>query len=105
MKQYLTHIIAFQTITQSTISKDHLDELFSLLGVDEFGLNKSDRRVIAYLSKATKPVGETALATAAGVSKDDLLSIIEPKLEHLGFLTRTARGRELSEECRKKYTI
>lgn len=104
-KQYKMHIIAFQTIYGSTIKEQHLNELFTLLGVDEFGLDKSDRRVINYLYHSSKPVGESALATASGVSKDDLISIIEPKLEQLGFLTRTSRGRELSEKCRTTYRI
>lgn len=104
-KQYKIHIVAFQSIYGSKISEQHLNELFTLLGVDELGLDKSDRRVIRYLYGSKRPVGESALAQATKVSKDDYLNIIEPKLEHLEFITRTSRGRELSGKCRTTYPI
>lgn len=100
MKQLINHVIAFQTLAEKNISESHLTQLMELLGIDEHGLDRADRRVISYLGASPKPVGEDALARATGISKDDLISIVEVKLEHLGFLTRTPRGRELSEKCK-----
>lgn len=102
-KQIQRHVVAFQTLVQSTIQEQNLKELFDLLSIDEFGLDKADRRVIAYLSTATRPVGEAALANSAGVPKEDYIGIIEPKLESLKFIVKTARGRELSALCKETY--
>ncbi|MFH0776159.1 MAG: Holliday junction branch migration DNA helicase RuvB [Patescibacteria group bacterium] len=65
------------------------------LGVDSFGLDAHDRRILEILVKkfAGGPVGLSTLAAAASEEMDTIETVVEPYLLQLGFLARTPRGR------------
>lgn len=69
------------------------------LGVDQVGLDGSDRRYLDVLSVTFQggPVGIETLSAALSEARDSIEEIIEPFLLQSGFIQRTSRGRVLSE--------
>ena len=70
-------------------------EALVLFGVDEFGLDKIDRRILSLLCQqfAHQPVGLTTLAHACGEEPATIEDAYEPFLLRQGLLIRTPRGR------------
>jgi Holliday junction DNA helicase RuvB len=70
-------------------------EALVLFGVDEFGLDKIDRRILSLLCQqfAQQPVGLTTLAHACGEEPATIEDAYEPFLLRQGLLIRTPRGR------------
>ncbi|MFH1797874.1 MAG: Holliday junction branch migration DNA helicase RuvB [Candidatus Omnitrophota bacterium] len=70
-------------------------------GVDRRGLDRMDRKVleVMYTSYKGGPVGIEALASSLNEETDTIEDIIEPYLLKIGFLRRTPRGREMTEEA------
>ena len=66
-----------------------------VLGIDEFGLDGMDRRVLELLCGplSGQPVGLGTIAVSLQEDPDTLEDMIEPYLIRLGFLARTPRGR------------
>ena len=66
-----------------------------LFEVDERGLDKLDRRVLAALCSqfGGGPVGLSTLAVAVGEESDTVEDVVEPFLIQQGLLARTPRGR------------
>ncbi len=64
-------------------------------------LTTTDIGVIKHLAEVGKPVGIEALATISGVTREDFQYIIEPFLLQNNYLTRTARGRLITEKGKK----
>jgi Holliday junction DNA helicase RuvB len=71
------------------------DEALNLLGVDQFGLDDMDRRImLTVIDKfAGGPIGLETLATVVCEEKNTLEDVYEPFLIQSGFLKRTPRGR------------
>jgi len=72
-------------------------------GIDEKGLDRIDRRLLdtIYSSYKGGPVGIDALASSLNEETDTIEDVVEPYLLKIGFLRRTPRGRELTEEAYK----
>ncbi|MDP8258328.1 MAG: Holliday junction branch migration DNA helicase RuvB [Candidatus Aadella gelida] len=72
-------------------------------GIDEKGLNRIDRKLldVMYSSYKGGPVGIEALASSLNEESDTIEDVVEPYLLKMGFLRRTPRGRELTEEAVK----
>ena len=70
----------------------------NLLEVDQYGLDKIDRRILKTLIVNFKggPVGLETLAAAIGEDSGTLEDVYEPYLLQNGFLNRTPRGRMAS---------
>jgi Holliday junction DNA helicase RuvB len=70
-------------------------EGLSLFGVDQLGLDKVDRAILATLCSrfGGQPVGLTTLAQCVGEEPDTIEDAYEPFLLQSGLLQRTARGR------------
>jgi len=70
-------------------------EGLELFGVDELGLDKVDRAILATLCLrfGGQPVGLTTLAQCVGEEPDTIEDAYEPYLLQSGLLQRTARGR------------
>jgi Holliday junction DNA helicase RuvB len=88
--------------------KDHrvIDELVAqealeLFGVDVYGLDKIDRRILGLLCRqfANQPVGLTTLAHACGEEPSTIEDAYEPYLLREGLLIRTPRGRIATERA------
>lgn len=79
-----------------TIDKKITQASFGLLGIDDFGLDEIDRRLLTALIEKFSggPVGLNTLAAAIAEEMDSLETIYEPFLLQMGFLERTPRGRK-----------
>jgi len=73
------------------------------LNVDAYGLDEMDNRILAAIIDKFKggPVGITTIATAVGEEPGTIEEVYEPFLIQEGFLMRTPRGREATEQAYK----
>lgn len=74
-------------------------EAFSLLEIDNLGLDTVDRRILHTIATKFKggPVGLNTLSAATGEEADTIENMYEPYLLQLGFLDRSPRGRLITE--------
>lgn len=86
-----------------TITIDIAQMALSALDVDEHGLDQMDNRILLTIIEKFKggPVGLTTIATAVGEEADTLEEVYEPFLIQEGYLKRTSRGREATEQAYK----
>ncbi len=73
------------------------------LGVDSFGLEDLDRKILKMIIERFKggPVGIETIAVALGEDKVTIEDVYEPFLIQEGFLHRTQKGRVVSEKAYK----
>jgi Holliday junction DNA helicase RuvB len=69
------------------------------LNVDKNGLDEMDNRILTTIIDKFKggPVGLTTIATAVGEDAGTIEEVYEPFLIQEGYLTRTPRGREVTD--------
>lgn len=81
------------------VSKYVVDSAMQLFGVDPLGLDRVDRDLLNLLAGKfnAKPVGLSTLAVALGEEPETIESVIEPFLIRSGLLSRTQRGREITQ--------
>ena len=80
---------------EGAITTEIAAEALDLLEVDEEGLERIDRELLAAIVHKFEggPVGLSTLAVALGEEPDTIEDVYEPYLLQLGFLQRTPRGR------------
>jgi len=80
---------------QGVIDRESARAGLALFGVDEVGLDKVDRTILATLCQrfGGGPVGLSTLAVSVGEEPDTLEDVYEPFLIQAGLLMRTPRGR------------
>ncbi|MBL7895294.1 MAG: Holliday junction branch migration DNA helicase RuvB [Bacteroidia bacterium] len=78
---------------------------FSLkaLNVDKNGLDEMDHRILSAIIEKFKggPVGINTISTAVGEESGTIEEVYEPFLVQEGYLSRTPRGREVTEKAYK----
>jgi holliday junction DNA helicase RuvB len=81
------------------VTVDVAREALALLEVDERGLERIDRALLASILHkfGGGPVGLSTLAVALGEEQDTIEDVYEPYLLQLGLIQRTARGRIVTE--------
>jgi len=82
------------------VTEDMVLQTLKLLGIDELGLDSTDRKLLLALAEKFKggPVGLSTLSAATNEEEESIEEIYEPFLMQLGFLERTPRGRLLTEK-------
>ena len=77
------------------VDQDVADAALNMLGVDRFGLDEMDRRIMLTIIDKFNggPIGLETLATVVCEEKNTLEDVYEPFLIQSGFLSRTPRGR------------
>ena len=85
-----------QVKTAGKISRDVAEAALTAQGVDTFGLDSIDRKVLKTIIDVYGggPVGVEALAAALNEERDTIVDVVEPYLLSAGLLKRTARGRK-----------
>src|SRR6202008_4763222 len=85
------------------IDTDIANYALNALNVDEHGLDEMDNRILLTIIDKFKggPVGLKTIATAVGEDEGTIEEVYEPFLIQEGFLMRTARGREATENAYK----
>jgi holliday junction DNA helicase RuvB len=85
---------------QSHISCACAVKALALLEVDTCGLDAMDRRYLSLMHTVYRggPVGIESIAASLGESRDTLEDVLEPYLMQQGYITRTPRGRMLTDK-------
>ena len=90
-----TGFCAVCAILRRCITKGAADHALGKLEVDHLGLDAIDRRMLTAIIRnyGGGPVGLETLAATIGEEAVTLEDVYEPYLMQIGFLTRTPRGR------------
>lgn len=83
------------------VDKDILYNTLELLDIDEYGLERADRKVMMTIIEqyGGGPVGVAAIAAATGEERLTIEDVYEPYLIQIGFLQRSHRGRVATEKA------
>ena len=86
-----------------TIDMKITEYALKALNVDKNGLDEMDIRILTALIDKFKggPVGLTTISTAVGEEANTIEEVYEPYLIQEGYLVRTPRGREATEQAYK----
>lgn len=81
------------------ITRDIAQYALNQLGVDQYGLDLMDRRILSLIQEkyAGGPVGIDTMAAALSEERDTLEEVYEPFLLQEGFIQKTPRGRVITE--------
>ncbi len=75
------------------------DEGFARLGIDDRGLEETDRRILGLLHRAgSGALGVKTIAAGVGEAEETIEEVYEPHLLRLELIRKTPRGRELTDE-------
>ncbi len=90
-------MVAGSSIITLTIAKSSLEAL----NIDRFGLDEIDNKILLTIIDkfGGGPVGLTTIATALGEDPGTLEEVYEPFLIKEGFIKRTPRGREVTDQA------
>ena len=90
-----------------TIDMKVTDYGLSALNVDKSGLDDMDVKILTTIIDKFKggPVGLSTIATAVGEDAGTIEEVYEPFLVKEGFINRTKRGREITEQAYKHLGI
>jgi len=90
-----------QVKADGVITKDVANEALCALEIDYLGLDPVDRRMLGAIIQNYNggPVGLETLAATIGEESVTLEDVYEPYLMQLGFLTRTPRGRCVTQKA------
>ncbi len=96
-----------QVAGHDTIGINDAEEALKMLGIDEYGLDKHDRRVLETIinSFGGGPVGLNTIAASTGEEQDTIADVHEPFLIRAGFLIRTPKGRSVTDLAYKHLGI
>lgn len=85
------------------ISKEVCNGALLLQRIDKFGLDEIDRRILTTIIEnfSGGPVGIKTIAISVGESIETVEDVYEPYLIRVGFLKRTAQGRETTSKAKK----
>ncbi len=88
-----------QVMGDGTITKDTVTYGLEQLGIDHFGLEKQDRKILEVIINHFDggPVGAETIAISIGEAIETLEDFHEPYLIQRGFLQRTPRGRIVTD--------
>jgi Holliday junction DNA helicase RuvB len=83
-------------MTCNDTTKLDIDNIFSLQGIDEYGLDTYDRMYMDLLkNNKGNPLGLKAISSLTGIAIETIENSIEPYLVRKGFVSRTQKGRIL----------
>lgn len=90
-----------QVSGHDTITTEDAESALRMLEIDEFGLDKHDRKILSTIIETFKggPVGLNTIAASTGEEEDTIADVHEPFLIRSGFLTRTPKGRQATEQA------
>ncbi len=88
-----------QILGDGIIDEKIIKEGLKRLQIDQYGLEKHDREILRTIIKNYQggPVGVETLAISVGEASESIEAFYEPYLIQRGFLTRTPRGRMVTE--------
>jgi Holliday junction DNA helicase RuvB len=89
------------------LSEDIVESSLKMEQIDSLGLDELDRAFLRALVNVYNggPAGIDAIAATLGEERDTLEDVVEPYLLQIGFLRRTKRGREITDQACKHLGI
>lgn len=89
-----------QSNSSTSIDVQAVKETLNMLGIDNFGLDSLDKKILQIMVKNFKggPVGINTIAASLSEDRDTIENVYEPFLLKEGFIMRTARGRVVTEK-------
>lgn len=86
---------------EDVISLDTAKHALKQLGVDDEGLDQTDRKIISMMINSYNggPVGIKSIAANIGEDTDTIEEVYEPYLLQKGFIIRTQRGRAVTKKA------
>jgi len=89
------------------LTDDIVGSALQMEQIDELGLDELDRSFLRSIANVYNggPAGIEALAATLGEEKDTLEDVVEPYLLQIGFVRRTKRGREITDQGCKHLNI
>jgi Holliday junction DNA helicase RuvB len=89
-------------VRKSALTKETVMEALNMLGIDEVGLNATDRALLTVIEEKFNggPVGLNTLAAALSEEQATIEDVYEPYLLQLGFIERTSRGRVITDRAK-----
>ncbi|MEN9582983.1 MAG: hypothetical protein RL641_937 [Candidatus Parcubacteria bacterium] len=98
---FLKRVRDYAQVHKTDAGTDAAKKALALLGVDEFGLNQTDRHMLEVLIEKFHggPVGVKTIAAATSEEEGTIEEVIEPYLLQIGFLERTPRGRTATKRA------
>jgi Holliday junction DNA helicase RuvB len=96
-----------QERADNKITKPVADKALEMLDIDKYGLDEMDKRIIETLIHKFSggPVGLNSLAVAVGEEADTIEEVYEPYLIQEGYMSRTSKGRVVTELCYKRFGL
>jgi Holliday junction DNA helicase RuvB len=80
------------------LTKDITSAAFTIIGVDQFGLTKMDRKLLSFLAQTNTFVGLETLEAAMEMPKEDIKKNIEPYLLRQNYMVRMSSGRLITDK-------
>ncbi len=98
---FLKRVRDYAQVHKTSAGSEAAKKALALLGVDEFGLNQTDRLLLEILIEKFNggPVGLKTLSAATSEEEGTIEDVIEPYLIQIGFLERTPRGRTATKRA------
>lgn len=89
------------------IGKEIIEDAFSILEIDQVGLDRVDRKILNTIIDKFDggPVGIKTIAASTGEELDTIEDVIEPYLMQIGFINRTPKGRLVTNIAYKHLNI
>lgn len=90
--------LVMKSKNEKRVTKSIVADSFKIVGVDEFGLTRTDRKLLSFLAKVNTFVGLRTLEAAMDMPKGDIEGNIEPYLLRQGYMLRQTSGRIITEK-------
>jgi Holliday junction DNA helicase RuvB len=96
-----------QVKADNRITREVADRALGMLDIDRYGLDDMDKRILdAIIHKfGGGPVGLNALAVSVSEEPDTIEEVYEPYLIQEGYMSRTAKGRVVTDLCCRRFGI
>ncbi|MDI6788492.1 MAG: Holliday junction branch migration DNA helicase RuvB, partial [Planctomycetota bacterium] len=89
-----------QVKSNNYITKEIAEEGFQMLGIDQYGLVSTDRKILqTIIANGGGPVGLKTISISVGEEEDTIEDVYEPYLVQRGFLEKTPRGRKVTPQA------
>lgn len=92
---------------KGVVNKEIAQKALEMLEIDEMGLDKIDKKIIESIAGkfGGGPVGLKTIAATIHEEEETISEVYEPYLLQIGFITRTSKGRILTENACKHIGI
>lgn len=99
--QYLKRVRDYAQVKKVSVSQKAASEALSLLEIDELGLSAVDRKILSCIIDTFQggPVGLGTIASSLSEEEATIEDVYEPYLMRLGLITRTPRGRAVTDRA------